>query len=77
MNAVVVLGWDEVVVGGGGLSIVVAKQRFCGMSDCLESKIAVEMRRRVWGRRAAILSVREGRRMDRSGVVKSFSRLVE
>lgn len=53
-------GCDEGADGGGGLSTVVAKQRFWGMRDGRASKIAEETRRRVGGLRAAIAK-RSGR----------------
>ena len=68
MNALAGRGCDEVVEGGGGLSIVVAKQRFCGISDCRESRMAVDRQRRAEGLRAAILERRAGGERRCSGV---------
>ena len=48
-------GWDEVAEGGGRSETVVAKQRFCGMRDGRDSTIAVDIRRRVGGRKAAMV----------------------
>ena len=54
LKVVTGLGVEDVVAGGGGSLIVVAKQRFCGISEDRVSYMADEIRRLVGGRRAAI-----------------------
>ena len=48
-------GWVDVVDGGGGSLIVVAKRLFCGMRGVRGSRMVEVSRRRAGGRRAAIV----------------------
>jgi hypothetical protein len=58
-NVVAGLGWVDEVVGGGGSLIVVARRRFCGITEDRVSKSADVKRRRAGGRNTAIVAQEE------------------